>query len=44
MSVAYWSLFVGVPLITMVLAGTLLARLPLSGAMIYLGLGYALDP
>lgn len=44
MTVAEWFLFVGILLITMVLAGTLLARLPLSTAMIYLGLGYALGP
>lgn len=44
MSISYWSLLVGVLLITMVLAGTLLARLPLSSAMIYLGVGYALGP
>lgn len=44
MSIPYWSLFFGVLLITMVLAGTLLARLPLSSAMIYLGVGYALGP
>jgi NhaP-type Na+/H+ or K+/H+ antiporter len=44
MSAPYWSLILGVLLITMVLAGTLLARLPLSSAMIYLGVGYALGP
>ena len=44
MSVAYWSLLLGILLITMVLIGTLLARLPLSSAMIYLGVGYALGP
>ena len=44
MSVAFWSVFLGVLLITMVLAGTPLARLFLSGAMIYLGVGYALGP
>jgi sodium/hydrogen antiporter len=44
MSIAHWSLFFGVLLITLVLAGTLLGRLPLSSAMIYLGLGYALGP
>lgn len=44
MSVASWSLFVGILLITMVLVGTLIARLPLSSAMIYLGLGYLLGP
>src|SRR5574338_267447 len=44
MSLASWSLVLGVLLITMVLVGTLLARLPLSTAMIYLGLGYLLGP
>lgn len=44
MSAAHWSLFIGILLITMVLAGTLLARLPLSSAMIYLALGYGLGP
>lgn len=44
MSVAYWSLFVGIFLITMVLLGTLLSRVPLSSAMVYLCLGYALGP
>jgi len=43
-SVPLWSLFVGVLLITMVLAGTLLARLPMSSAMIYLAAGFALGP
>lgn len=44
MSVPFWSLLLGVLLITMVLAGTLLARLLLSSAMIYLCVGYALGP
>ena len=44
MTVAGWSLLIGMLLILMVLAGTLLTRLPLSTAMIYLGLGYALGP
>jgi len=44
MSISYWSLLFGVLLITMVLVGTLLARLPLSSAMIYLVVGYALGP
>jgi len=43
-SVPLWSLFVGILLITMVLAGTLLSRLPMSSAMIYLAAGYALGP
>ena len=44
MSVPLWSLFAGILLITMVLAGTLLSRLPVSSAMIYLAAGYALGP
>ena len=42
MSIAHWSLFAGFLLITMVLAGTLLTRLPVSSAMIYLAFGYLL--
>jgi sodium/hydrogen antiporter len=42
MSLAEWSLFVGALLVTMVLAGTLLGRLPLSSAMVYLALGWLL--
>lgn len=44
MSTTYWILFAGVTLIAMMLIGTLLARLPLSGAMIYLGIGFVLGP
>lgn len=44
MSFASWSLFVGVLLISLVLLGTLIERLPLSGAMVYLGLGWLLGP
>src|SRR5512139_2772260 len=44
MSVPLWSLLVGILLITMVLAGTLLTRLPVSSAMIYLAAGFALGP
>ena len=44
MSLAEWSLFVGALLVTMVLAGTLLGRLPLSSAMVYLVLGALLGP
>ena len=44
MTVYHWSLLLGVLLISMVLAGTLLQRLPLSSAMIYLGMGYLLGP
>ena len=44
MSLAVWSLFVGTLLITMMLVGTLLGRLPLSSAMVYLVLGALLGP
>ena len=44
MSLAEWSLFIGALLVTMVLAGTLLGRLPLSSAMVYLALGWLLGP
>ena len=44
MTLAEWSLFVGALLVTMVLAGTLLGRLPLSSAMVYLALGWLLGP
>jgi len=44
MSFTEWSLFVGVLLVTMVLAGTLLDRLPLSSAMVYLAMGWLLGP
>lgn len=44
MMLAQWSLLIGVLLITMLLTGTLLARLPVSAAMVYLGLGYLLGP
>ncbi|HWU84415.1 MAG TPA: sodium:proton antiporter [Rhodocyclaceae bacterium] len=44
MPFAYWSLLVGILLIAMVLVSTILTRLPLSSAMIYLALGYALGP
>lgn len=44
MSIPFWSLLLGVLLITMVLAGTLIARLPLNSAMVYLAAGYALGP
>jgi NhaP-type Na+/H+ or K+/H+ antiporter len=41
---AEWSLVVGALLVTMVLAGSLLGRLPLSSAMVYLALGWLLGP
>jgi sodium/hydrogen antiporter len=44
MSLAQWSLFIGVLLVTMVLASTLLGRLPLNSAMVYLALGWLLGP
>jgi NhaP-type Na+/H+ or K+/H+ antiporter len=44
MSFAAWSLFVGVLLLSLVLLGTLLERLPLSSAMLYLALGGVLGP
>jgi NhaP-type Na+/H+ or K+/H+ antiporter len=44
MSLPEWSLFIGALLVTMVLAGTLLGRLPLSSAMVYLALGWLLGP
>jgi len=44
MSLAEWALFIGVLMVTMVLAGTLLGRLPLSSAMVYLALGWVLGP
>lgn len=44
MSIAFWSLLLGALLIVMVLARTLLARLLLSSAMVYLAVGVALGP
>ena len=44
MSLAEWALFIGGLMVTMVLAGTLLGRLPLSSAMVYLALGWVLGP
>jgi NhaP-type Na+/H+ or K+/H+ antiporter len=44
MTFALWTLVIGVLLITMVLSGTLLKRLPLSNAMLYLAAGFALGP
>lgn len=44
MSLASWSLFVGALLLSLVLLGTLLGRLPLSSAMLYLALGWLLGP
>lgn len=44
MSFAIWTLIIGALLITMALSGTLLKRLPLSTAMLYLAAGYGLGP
>ena len=44
MVVAEWSLFIGILLLTMVFASSLLGRLPLSNAMVYLALGWLLGP
>lgn len=44
MSFAGWSLFAGVLLLSLVLLGTWLGRLPLSSAMVYLVLGWVLGP
>ncbi len=44
MSFTQWSLFLGVLLVIMMLAGTLIGRLPLSTAMVYLALGWLLGP
>ncbi len=44
MTAAIWALIIGSLLIAMVLSGTLLKRLPLSTAMLYLGAGFALGP
>lgn len=44
MSVAEWSVVVGTLMIVMVLVGTLLGRLPLSSAMVYLAMGCLLGP
>jgi NhaP-type Na+/H+ or K+/H+ antiporter len=44
MTLAYWSLLIGGLLLTMLLIGTFLQRLPFNGAMIYLAVGYVLGP
>jgi len=44
MTFAIWVLIIGLLLIVMVLSGTLLKRLPLSNAMLYLAAGFALGP
>lgn len=44
MSFEIWALIIGALLITMALSGTALRRLPLSTAILYLAVGYALGP
>lgn len=44
MAFAWWSVIVGLLLVLMALGGTVLARLPLSTAMLYLGVGLAVSP
>jgi NhaP-type Na+/H+ or K+/H+ antiporter len=44
MSFAIWALVIGTLLITVALSGSLLKRLPLSTAMLYLAAGYGLGP
>ena len=44
LSFALWAIIIGVLRISMVLSGTLLKRLPLSTAMLYLGAGIGLGP
>lgn len=44
MSFAGWSLFVGALLLSLVLLGTWLGRMPLSSAIVYMALGWLLGP
>jgi hypothetical protein len=44
MSLAHWSLLIGLLLLTMLLLDSFLPRLPFTVAMIYLGVGYVLGP
>ncbi|CAA9383778.1 MAG: sodium/hydrogen exchanger [uncultured Ramlibacter sp.] len=44
MEFALWSVLIGLVLIVMALSATVLARLPLSTAMLYLGVGMAVSP
>lgn len=44
MTYAFWALIIGTLLILMVLSGTLLKRLPVSTAILYLAAGYGLSP
>lgn len=44
MSFAAWSAIIGAVLLLLVLLGTLIGRLPLSSAMLYLAIGWLLGP
>jgi NhaP-type Na+/H+ or K+/H+ antiporter len=44
MAFPIWALIVGALLVAIALTGSLLSRLPLSAAMLYLGVGYAVGP
>jgi sodium/hydrogen antiporter len=44
MEIAVWSVIIGVLLVFMALSGTVLSRLPLSTAMLYLGFGALVSP
>jgi len=44
MTFAVWCLIIGGVLVVMALVGSVLRRLPLSAAMLYMGVGYALSP
>ncbi|MCE4558249.1 cation:proton antiporter [Roseateles cellulosilyticus] len=44
MSLAGWSVVIGAVLLSLMLLGTLIGRLPLSSAMLYLGIGWLLGP
>ena len=44
MAFALWSVLIGLLLIVMALAGTVLSRLPLSTAMLYVAVGVAVSP
>jgi sodium/hydrogen antiporter len=44
MEFAVWSLLIGVLLIVMALGGTVMSRLPMSNAMLYLAVGVAVGP
>lgn len=44
MTLALWALLIGTLMVTMVVAGTMLGRLALTSAMVYLALGWLLGP